>query len=124
MLTRVGGRYSNTTHKYKDSLHIHRSYVNWDSLHIGIIHIPYRIRHVDCDCLHININYVNSDSLHTKMKYVSSDSKRKYVSSDSSRSGARYNVLHLQCHFFFLKSQSMIKLSRSPLQRSVEKRRM
>jgi len=33
-----------------------------------------------------------------------------------------YSLLHLGCHFFILKSQSMIWFSRSLLQRSVEKR--
>jgi len=33
-----------------------------------------------------------------------------------------YSLIHLECHFFILKSQSMIKFSRSLLPRSVEKR--
>jgi len=184
VLTRAAGRYANTTHKYKYSVHINISNVNWDSLHIGIKDTEWRrligclklqvilrkratqyrallrkmtykhkasydstplcmwiviqytyiyvnwdslhigTRYGDCDSLHININYSHWESPHTKIKHVSSDSTIKYVSSDSSRSGARCTVLRLECHVFFLESQSMIKLSRSLLQRSVEKRRM
>jgi len=32
-----------------------------------------------------------------------------------------YSLLHIQCHFFFLKSQCMIQFSRSLLPRSAEK---
>jgi len=34
----------------------------------------------------------------------------------------KYSPLHLECHFFILKSQSIIEFSRSLLPRSVEKR--
>jgi len=40
----------------------------------------------------------------------------------SSQSIVIYSVLHLECHFFILKSESMIWFSRSLLPRSVEKR--
>ena len=38
--------------------------------------------------------------------------------------GHTYSLLHLECHFFNFKSQSIIYVSRSLLPRSVEKRQM
>jgi len=38
--------------------------------------------------------------------------------------GKWHSLLHSECHFFFLKSQSIIEFSRFLLPRSVEKRQM